>query len=46
MKTRKETAPRGSNLEYSLSDLGKSFIPVLEHMKKWGEENLKDGEED
>lgn len=28
-------------VEYSLTDLGKSFIPILEHMKTWGEENLK-----
>lgn len=28
------------HVEYSLTDLGKSFIPVLEHMKRWGEENL------
>ncbi|MCL2578121.1 MAG: helix-turn-helix transcriptional regulator [Defluviitaleaceae bacterium] len=27
-------------VEYSLTDLGKSFVPVLEYMKKWGEENL------
>jgi len=27
-------------VEYSLTDLGKSFIPVLEHMKKWGDDNL------
>ena len=24
-------------VEYSLTDLGKSFVPVLEHMKQWGE---------
>lgn len=34
----KEVPPR---VEYSLTDLGESFIPVLEHMKKWGEDNLK-----
>jgi DNA-binding HxlR family transcriptional regulator len=28
-------------VEYSLTDLGKSFVPVLEHMKKWGDNNLK-----
>ena len=28
-------------VEYSLTELGKSFIPVLECMKRWGEENLK-----
>jgi len=33
----KEIPPR---VEYSLTDLGKSFIPVIEYMKKWGEENL------
>jgi len=27
-------------VEYSLTNLGKSFIPVLEHMKKWGDNNL------
>ena len=32
-----ETPP---HVEYSLTDLGRSFIPVIEHMKKWGEENL------
>ena len=33
----KEVPP---HVEYSLTDLGKSFIPVMEFMKKWGEENL------
>lgn len=33
----KEVPPR---VEYSLTDLGQSFIPVIEHMKQWGEENL------
>lgn len=33
-----EVPPR---VEYSLTELGVSFIPVLEHMKRWGEENLK-----
>ncbi len=28
------------HVEYTLTDLGKSFLPVLEHMKQWGEENL------
>lgn len=28
-------------VEYSLTPLGESFIPVLEHMKQWGEEHLK-----
>ena len=32
-----EVPPR---VEYALTDLGQSFIPVLEHMKRWGEENL------
>jgi len=27
-------------VEYSLTDLGKSFVPVLEHMKQWGEVHL------
>ncbi|MDE7277105.1 MAG: helix-turn-helix transcriptional regulator, partial [Lachnospiraceae bacterium] len=33
----KEVPPR---VEYNLTGLGKSFIPVLEHMKRWGDENL------
>ncbi len=33
----KEVPPK---VEYSLTDLGKSFIPVLEHMKEWGEVHL------
>ena len=33
----KEVPPR---VEYSLTDLGTSFIPVIEHMKQWGDENL------
>lgn len=33
----KEVPP---HVEYSLTGLGRSFIPVLEHMKRWGEENL------
>lgn len=28
------------HVEYSLTDLGQSFLPVLIHMKQWGEENL------
>ncbi len=28
------------HVEYNLTDLGKSFIPVFEHMKQWGDENL------
>ncbi|MDR0325847.1 MAG: helix-turn-helix transcriptional regulator [Oscillospiraceae bacterium] len=27
-------------VEYSLTGLGKSFIPVLEHMRQWGEAHL------
>lgn len=34
----KEVPPR---VEYSLAELGRSFIPVLEFMKQWGENNLK-----
>lgn len=33
----KEVPP---HVEYNLTALGKSFVPVLEHMKQWGEENL------
>lgn len=33
----KEVPPR---VEYTLTDLGQSFIPVLENMKQWGETNL------
>lgn len=33
----KEVPPK---VEYSLTDLGKSFIPVLDFMKTWGENNL------
>lgn len=28
-------------VEYSLTDLGKSFVPILEHMKTWGDVNLQ-----
>jgi DNA-binding HxlR family transcriptional regulator len=28
-------------VEYSLTDLGKSFVPILEHMRIWGDQNLK-----
>jgi DNA-binding HxlR family transcriptional regulator len=28
-------------VEYSLTDLGKSFVPVLENMKQWGETHLR-----
>lgn len=27
-------------VEYSLTELGKSFVPVLEYMKQWGEAHL------
>lgn len=30
------------HVEYTLTELGKSFISVLNFMKAWGEENLKD----
>lgn len=30
------------HVEYTLTELGKSFLPVFEHMKQWGDENLKD----
>ncbi|EMB23216.1 winged helix-turn-helix transcriptional regulator [Treponema denticola] len=33
----KEIPPR---VEYSLSEMGKSFMKVLKVMQKWGEENL------
>jgi len=33
----KEVPPR---VEYFLTNLGKSFLPVFEHMKQWGDENL------
>ena len=32
-----EVPPR---VEYSLSDLGKSFMDVISYMKAWGEKNL------
>lgn len=32
-----EIPPR---VEYDLTDLGRSFIPVFEHMKRWGDEYL------
>ena len=28
-------------VEYSLTDLGNSFIPILEHMKAWGDVYLQ-----
>lgn len=34
-----EIPPR---VEYTLTPLGESFIPVFEHMKRWGDENLRD----
>lgn len=34
----REIPPR---VEYSLTELGESFMPVLEFMKQWGEDNLK-----
>jgi len=33
----KEVPPR---VEYTLTELGKSFIPILEYMKNWGDEHL------
>ena len=33
----KEVPPR---VEYSLTDLGTSFIPVIEPLKQWGDETL------
>ena len=35
----KEIPPR---VEYTLSDLGTSFIDVIRYMKTWGEHNLPD----
>lgn len=34
----KEIPPK---VEYNLSELGQSFLPVLEYMKEWGDKNLK-----
>lgn len=28
------------HVEYNLTALGESFLPVFEHMKQWGDENL------
>ena len=28
------------HVEYTLTPLGESFIPVFEHMKRWGDEHL------
>lgn len=36
-----EIPPR---VEYTLSDLGSRFVDVLAYMKRWGDENLPDGE--
>lgn len=33
----KEVPP---HVEYNLTSLGESFIPVFEHKKRWGDENL------
>lgn len=33
----KEIPPK---VEYTLTDLGKSFMPVMEYVKAWGEKNL------
>ena len=33
----KEIPPK---VEYSLTELGKSFMPIMEYMKSWGEQNL------
>lgn len=30
------------HVEYSLTELGESFLSVLDHMKEWGDENLPD----
>ena len=35
----KEIPPR---VEYTLSDLGNSFIDVIDYMKAWGDQNLPD----
>ncbi len=35
----REIPPR---VEYTLSDLGKSFMEVIAHMKAWGDQNLSD----
>ncbi len=34
-----EIPPR---VEYTLSDLGKSFMDVIAYMKQWGDHNLPD----
>lgn len=38
----KEIPPK---VEYTLSELGKSFVDVLLYMKRWGEQNLPDGKD-
>lgn len=35
----KEIPPR---VEYTLSDLGRSFMDVIDYMKTWGDQNLPD----
>lgn len=34
------------HVEYTLTELGESFIPVLIHIKQWGEVNLKQGQQE
>lgn len=29
-------------VEYNLTELGRSFLPVMEHMKEWGEEHMEE----
>ena len=31
------------HVEYTLSDLGQSFVDVIDYMKTWGDQNLPDG---
>lgn len=35
----KEVPPR---VEYSLTDLGKNFVPILQNMYDWGEQHLEE----